>query len=657
MTAWKSSALSYEQAYKLAEQGFRLGWIVPEGITVVDIDNKDSEESSNYVERMLYKNGIAYSYNRTAGGGVHFIFNDPQRECKSDARSKCAIGVTVDHRANKTGYIILPVNDPLRQWGEWRETVADIPYWLKSYPELKEKVETFIGLKEGGRNNELFVWRSHLARVGKLSSDQIEESIRLINQNLFDMPISDQELEVTVLRQALRALDKEKKGEKLTVLEKEDIFNVLATEMTTGYDFISVGGGPKAQFYQRKGSYYKQMTEVQMEKLIHDEVNANIPARGRKELMHYLSLKTNVDVQDLDKKWSVIATGNGLLNLVSKTLVEPEKDDLNTIFIPWNYNNNPKHSPMIDEFMNHLARVNNSDGTINLQATQKKMLFLYQVVGYCLLKKNAFRKFFIFQGKAGTGKSTFTELIMRLVGRDNTVNIPLSKMDQDYYLAMMLSKLLCYDDDAEGSRTLENSGRFKSMVAGNPTTVRQIFLRPIEFINFATIIVNCNELPRILDKTDGLYDRMVIVELNNKILKRDPSFLERITSLDMEYFLYKSVQAISHALQQGEFAIHQTSDEILRKFKRRQSSVYEYVHRNKYTLRYWYKSSCAPQFSLFTEWSQSNGFKPMTSTTFREEICALYDLQVQRIGEGTAAQEVFIRNVTPTDDMLEEMPI
>jgi P4 family phage/plasmid primase-like protien len=657
MSAWKGDAgLTFEQAMIMAKNGFRLGWKIPMGVTVVDIDNKDSSESSNCVERMLLKQGTAYSYCRTAGGGVHFIFMDPERDCKSDARSKCAIGVTVDHRANETGYIILPVNDHMRQWGELRETNADIPYWLKSVPELKNKVETFIGLTEGGRNNELFVWRSHLARTGKFSSEQIEESIKLINLHLFDMPISEQELEATVIRPALRELDKEKAADGKTSLDKEDVYNTLAKEMTVDYDLISIGGGPRAQFYQRKGSYYKQMTDVQMEKLIHTEVNENIPARGRKELMHYLSLKTDVDMSELDKRWEIISCENGLLNLSTGDLCQSHPDDINTIYIPWRFNNNPKHSPMIDEFMSMLAGYYcNTDKCMKVD--QKKLLFLYQVAGYCLLKKNAFRKFFIFQGRAGTGKSTFTELIMKMVGRDNTCSIPLSKMDADYYLATMISKLVCYDDDAEGSRTLENSGRFKTMVAGNSVTVRQIFLRPVTFTNFATIIVNCNELPRILDKTDGLYDRMVIVELNNRIVKRDPTWMTKITDLDMEYFIFKAVKAISYALHKGEFEIHQTSGDILKKFKRRQSAVYEYIHRHKHTLRYFYNTHCGAHFSMFHEWAVSNGFKSMTSTTFREEICALFDLEVRRLGDATHAQDTFTRNIAPLESMLEEMPV
>src|SRR5690606_33796105 len=112
----------------------------------------------------------------------------------------------------------------------------------------------------------------------------------------------------------------------------------------------------------------------------------NIPASGRDEIKKFLALKTLVDPNDVDKIWNKIAVRNGVLDVVTGELTEPNKDEKNTIAIPWNYNPNPMPSPKIDEFMAHVSA--NRDGTVN----QMKMQFLYQIAGYCLLKKNYFGK-------------------------------------------------------------------------------------------------------------------------------------------------------------------------------------------------------------------------------------------------------------------------
>ena len=77
------------------------------------------------------------------------------------------------------------------------------------------------------------------------------------------------------------------------------------------------------------------------------------------------------------------------------------KNEFNTIHIPWRWNPDPEPSSSIIEFM---AQISGGDAN--------KIQFLYEVAGYCLLKRNLYRKFFIFQGPGGTGKSTLSETIM-----------------------------------------------------------------------------------------------------------------------------------------------------------------------------------------------------------------------------------------------------
>ena len=52
-----------------------------------------------------------------------------------------------------------------------------------------------------GRNDALFKWRTVLEKSKVLSKDEIEKSIRIINENLFDTPMPNNELFKTVLRE------------------------------------------------------------------------------------------------------------------------------------------------------------------------------------------------------------------------------------------------------------------------------------------------------------------------------------------------------------------------------------------------------------------------------------------------------------------------
>lgn len=651
MTQWRTSPLTFEQASKYADAGYRIGWIVPEGYVVVDVDNEDHPESAEKIMQILNDMQIPYSYNRTSRG-IHFLFKDKFMSIPSDAVTKCALGVTVDHRANHKGYIILPTNDPHRYWGEWVDEVAEIPSFLKPMMIAKNQIQTFIGMGDhDGRNTELFKWRTKLLQSNKLTNAEIRDALNLINTYLFDTAMSDKEMEASVMKERKTDEEHREKGERvrLNILEKENIYNVIANKIVNEFDLMCIG---YEQFYRFEKTHYKPMRKIDLERLIHYEISENIPAEGRKEIMRFLAVKTLVEPEEVDRIWNKIAVGNGVLDVVTGELCEPNREEKNTIGIPWDYNPDPPYSPKIDEFMAHISA--NKDGSVNVMKQQ----FLYQIAGYCLLKKNYFGKFFIFQGEGQTGKSTFQDLIVKMLGENNRARVGIDKMDNDYYLATLLSKLINIDDDAVDGKVLENTGRFKSLVTGNEITVRQIFKEPVTFTPFATCMFSCNKLPRILDKTSGLYRRMVIIELNNKIEKPDPLFLHKLTARDMEYFLYKAVYWLNIALQEGQFRISQSEQELLRKFKCRQSSLNEWIFEDHLTLGDIYGKEVLPLYSFYLEWAQSNGYSKLPSAlTFKEDICALYDVEVEYTSEERrASQQIFTRRKTPTKLELMEVP-
>lgn len=606
MNKWKSNPLSYDEAQEAVEEGFRVGWVVPKNMCVVDIDNADNPESQNKLINLLTKWEVKYSYNYSFRG-MHLVFEDPSGAISSDSHSKCALNIDIDTRANGTGYIVLPCNDPHRKWGQWNDVVEEIPYFLK--PILKDGTPSFIGLAEGdGRNNALFRWRTKLIQTHKLTDQEIEKCIRIINEFILAQPMSNNELFKTVLK------ERDKK-EELNPLDKENIYNKLAEDIIARYDIVAFGDN----FYKFNGSYYESIEPVDIERIIHFDISKNIPKRGRSEIMDYLRIKTQVSEQDFDKDWYKIACKNGIINLVNGELTQPNKTEINTIYIDYMYNPNAEYSVRIDEFMKQVT-----GGDI------LKMNFLYQIAGYCLLKKNVFEKFFIFQGEGGTGKSTFMNIIAKMCGDQNTANIGLADFDKDYYLAQLISKLVNIDDDVVDGKTLENTGRFKSIISGNVISVRQIYQPVVKYLPYVTCVFSCNKLPRIMDKTSGLYRRIILIELNNKVEKPDPLFMLKLTDKDMEYFLYKSVQAIKQALEEGHFRINMSEQDLLRKFRCRQSPLNEWLFENDMTLGDVVGKRCMAMYTVYLEWSRMNGYtKPMAMYSFKEDICSLYDVEVE----------------------------
>lgn len=609
LNKWASKPLSYEEAQQLVEKGDRIGWIIPKGYVIIDIDNKDNPRTQTVIEKLLQKWEVNYAYNYTSKG-IHLLFKDTPRDIKSNSRMKCGLNILIDTRANETGYIVLPSNDPHREWGKWPEIIEEVPYFLK--PLLKDNTPSFIGMGDGdGRNDALFKWRSRLeTQPNKISPAEIEKCIKIINEYLFDVSLPNSELYKTVLRSkdVVKQFEQEKKGNK---------FNQIAEELCNKYNLIAY----KDYFYMWNGTYYKEIDKIVLEQLIYNEVSKNITAAGRTEIIQFIKIKCQHAYEELNSDWYKIAVKNGVLNLITGEVTVANPSELNTVGIDVKYDPDPPYSPRIDEFMKQLTGGN-----------LLKEKFLYQVAGYCLLKKNIFAKFVMFQGDGGTGKSTFMNLIQLMVGGQNCSHVGLPDFDRDYYLSTIFGKLVNIDDDVVDGKSLQYTGRFKSIVSGDRISTRQIYHEVIEFTPFCTCIFSCNKLPLIMDDTSGLYRRLILVELNNKVDRPDPLFIAKTTTADLEYFLFKAVEGIKEAIEQGQFVITDSEEKLLAKFKRRQSSLLEWLAENNITRGDLVGKKVISMYSQYKAWTDDNGFnKKLTSISFKDNLCKLYDIDIDML--------------------------
>ena len=269
MNTWKTNPYNGEKIKRLAEEGYRVGWVVPDGYVVVDVDNDDNPKSAEKIEEILKEQGVRDCKNKSFRG-VHLLFKDTARRCQTDASTKCSLGITVDHRANSRGYIILPTNDPHREWCEWVDSIDEIdeiPFYL--YPLMSAKgMPNFIDLEEGGRNEALFHWRRSLLEANKLDDEEITESLYLINDHLLKTPLDEKEMESSVVKKRMtdETIRNSKEASRETSLEKENIYNAIANRISREYDMMCVG---EKRFYIFDKTHYKLLETMEVERLVH----------------------------------------------------------------------------------------------------------------------------------------------------------------------------------------------------------------------------------------------------------------------------------------------------------------------------------------------------------------------------------------------------
>lgn len=629
--------LNIAQAKNWISRGGRLGWIVPKGYIVIDIDNKDNPNSSKVTQQILDNHSIKYLCNYSKQG-THFVFANVSEIMKGKGEFQGYmnhIGIQCDGRADGKGYIILPVNDEKigRTWGNWdNPEIDDLPFFLRPLrPWRKDTDVSFINMAEGVGNEAMFKLRGAHTGPNLITEEESIECLRIINLEIWDTPMSEETFKATVARPVektygnMKAIDGTGDRKPKSWLE-------VARKLIAEQNLIAVGD----YVYKWKNGIYEKLSSHEVHELIHREGYMEATRSQRQEIIEFICVQKQINPLLLDQEYACIPCENGYLDLHNLTLIDPKPDDYNTVKVDIPFNENCQFSARIDDFMKFISNGN-----------AKVMTQLYEIAGYCLVRRNNFHKFFVLVGGGGTGKSTYCNLIRRMFKAKYISKVALSQFDQDYHLSTLIGAMVNIDDDASNEKILKDAGRFKSATAGVPVLVRPIYSEPIELLCMATIIVCANSMPKIQDDSEGLYRRLLLVELNNRIKDPDRDFDYKITDLDMEYFFYKACEAIHRVLRSGRFTMEESEETLKQKFKVQQSSINKWCQLEYITTDYLINKGLKMIYQDYRLWCGLCGYSPFNYGNFVEAIVKQYKLTTQ-YDRGLSDQMV-ISSLMPND--------
>ncbi len=159
---------------------------------------------------------------------------------------------------------------------------------------------------------------------------------------------------------------------------------------------------------------------------------------------------------------------------------------------------------------------------------EENVLFQLQKIGYCFVRDNPFKKFFIEKGDSDAGKTTFITLLELCVGKRNTSRISLQQLADDKFAGSgLFGKLLNFWDDLP-NLAITNTGMIKMLTGESPYSADRKHMTPIQFNITAKLIFTTNVFPYVKNREDNVFfGRVILTEYPNKFPK-DGTFKERL---------------------------------------------------------------------------------------------------------------------------------
>ena len=602
--------------------------IVPYPFIVLDFDTvSDSQIMMKIVESLDLKCKVMKTTR-----GYHFWFRSDE-PWKCFKKTRLAIGIYSDCKSHsKNAYVVIKKDGQMREWVRncKADEIETVPEWLRPIAQPGKQF-LFKGMKDGdGRNQELFNYIVYLQSKG-MSRDGIKNAIHIINNYVFEQPLSEQEIN-TILRDEAFKSDEEIEKQRSERLEKF-AHNTFGDELINEFNIITINN----QLYIYEDGYYQQDERIIENKMI--EIFPTILQRQRAEVLAYIRIKTHVNQSDIKVNPYIINLQNTRLDLRTEKLLSFTPDAIEFDRIPVKYDPSAYCSDL-DKMLNRVF----------LSDREVRDLF-EEMLGYCLIKHCDYQKGFMLYGSGSNGKSTILDLIKRFIGSRNYVSIELDKVTGKFETAELEHKLANIGDDIN-NKSMGDTGLLKKLFSGNSVLVQRKGERPFDLEPYAKHIYSCNEIPRSAnDKTAGFYRRWIFIPFNAVFkttdVDYDPLIKEKIfTDEALSYLLNLAIKGAKRLMENKSFTEPVIVKDTMEEYKIDNSSVLTWVDEVELTLM----DVCAkPRDEIYTDfvnWCRLSNVKQITGKkTFFKEMKDKFNLDEKPRQEFATGKRFFKANI------------
>ncbi|NEP00574.1 MAG: DUF3854 domain-containing protein [Symploca sp. SIO2E9] len=198
---------------------------------------------------------------------------------------------------------------------------------------------------------------------------------------------------------------------------------------------------------------------------------------------------------------------NGTLNLNTNEFASHCRGDFITQVLPYEYDTTAV-CPQWQKFL--LEAVGGDTEAVEL---------LRAFIKWILLPKDRSKKYPIEKaldllGPKGSGKGTFLDALMNVVGSESTGTFDSASFQSPNSLTQLLDKKIAVDADSFGR--ISDVGQFNKIVSNEPVLVKKLY-KDMANARLGTVIVRAyNRVPEVPDGSEGLDRRVIVVSFNNR---------------------------------------------------------------------------------------------------------------------------------------------
>lgn len=271
----------------------------------------------------------------------------------------------------------------------------------------------------------------------------------------------------------------------------------------------------------------------------------------------------------LDAKPALIPLANGVYDVNADCFLPHSPDHWLTTKATYDYD--PAATcPRFDRFLEE--SVLNVDGS----PCREWIDFLDEWAGYCLIPDNRLDTVVILFGAGGNGKSVFVDTLSNLVGGAGSIAVSLKDLSNEYYRAALRGPRLGIIDDPLPRHMRDNWAIVKQVSGGSRVQARHPCGRVFDFIPHIRLMLACNELPSIPDKSDGFYRRLVLIEFRHRPVEPDPNLRDSLRG-ELSGIFNRALRGLRRLRERGRFPVLPESQRLGEEYRQDEDPLRRFI--------------------------------------------------------------------------------
>lgn len=351
-------------------------------------------------------------------------------------------------------------------------------------------------------------------------------------------------------------------------------------------------------------------------------------------------IKYQLTVKDdlIDNYPDLINMRNGVYNVKTAALSPHDPQWYITSQLPFDYDSEAV-CPMWDRYI--ASTFVDRDGDYD----HALAMYVRQAMGYSMTYDVSENVMFWCLGSGANGKSVLVHILKKLTG-DASVPLDISGMERNKYSTVRLIGMkVAYATEADSGSIVSMDGTVKSIVDGEPITVRDVREKSQTLVSTAKIWWLMNSLPYVRDTSDGFWRRVKIIPFNRQFTKSEAIPNLRTELEDELSGIFNWCMDGLESLKEQGFIESRQVNELVKEERKSSNPVQEFISDTCLADKA-HTEMATPLWKAYKDWCFENGYKSKNRNNFKKEVENLRFFY-RRTTKGTEVSGLQLKSTSP----------